>query len=223
MAYENFETIPYDETDESTNITLAGTKVSWAQLRRKDTSHVSDSKGANHFSGDFEHKFKVQFSNRVDTPLVCFWALANAQLNFKALIDSSANAAVFHHYGTTLYLRALENGSLNDALTYTGLDSTTYYITLSRDDGGGTNNTGQYVAEIRITSHSGELKDTLTVDCSEGEQNDFEYIFGCMSYDDNYDGDTDGFTENLDLQEGAPPVGNAGIMTPNAGFWGPTF
>lgn len=221
MAIENFTT--YDETDEGSNVTIIASKVSWNDLARTHTSHVSDSKGAGHFSGDFEHKFEFQFSDRVNDPIAVPWALANAQLNSKALADAGADAAFFWQYRDGLRVRLLENGAFNDSLVFVGVDGTLYFVTIKRDDDGGVNNTGQLTAEIHTGDYhpAGTHVDLLTVDASAGEQNDFEYIFGLMTYDDNSGGNTiDGFTQNLDLQEVAPPVGMAGAMTTNTGYWG---
>jgi len=220
MAIENFTT--YDETDEGTNITVIAAKVSWNNLDRDETSHVSDSKGVNHFSGDFAHKFEMQFSNEVGFyPLVYHWALANAQLDSKSLTDAGADAYLFGVYGDgdILRLRILEDGTPSSQ-TWGATAGTTYFITITRDDDGGANNTGQLKAYVRTGSHSGNLEATLTQDCSAGEQNDFEYVFGVMTYDSgDADRTFDGFTQNLDLGE-APPVGMAGAMTTNTGYWG---
>lgn len=226
MATEDFTT--YDETDEGTNVTVIAAKVSWVGVDRDETSHVSDSKGVNHFSGDFTHKFEFQASNMDNSAQYSHWALANAQADSKTLVDASAD---FYHFrsrnaaGTyQLRLFVVENGSgTNDEWTG-GAEGTTYFVTISRDDDGGANNTGQLTAEIHTGDYhpGGVHKDLLTVDCSAGEQNDFEYAFGFMSYDDNTTSRAgDGFTQNLDL--GEVVVGNAGIMTTNTGFWGPTF
>jgi hypothetical protein len=205
MAYEDFNT--YDETDEGGNVTVTASKISWALLTRAQSSHVSLSKGSAHFGGDLEHKFRCQHSNVFASPLACFWALANTQADYKALIDAGADAAMFYHYtAANLRLVALENGAPVTDQWAGASSSVTYYVTVRRDDDGGANGTGQYTAEVRTGGHAGTLKDTLTVDCSAGEQNDFEYVFGLMSYDDNDAGNrSSGFTENLDLQE-APTI-----------------
>lgn len=200
MGYEDFTT--YDETDEVGNVTVISSKVSWATLSRNHTSHVSRSKGSNHFRRDFEHLFEIQLSNVVSSPVICFWALANVQLDLKALRDAGGDGAQLLHYQSArLELHVLENGSYTRDIWASASANTTYYVTLARDDDGGANSTGQYTAEIRTGSHTGTLKDTLTVDCAAGEQNDFEYIFGLMSYDDNSPSWADGFTQNMDLQD----------------------
>lgn len=209
MGYENPAT--YDKTDGGGNLTIAGNKVSWNDLDRDETSHISDSKGVNHFSGDFEHLFEIQLSDRNGVPCGNWWVVANAQSDLKALIDGAANAAYLQLWGTDIEFFVLEGGAEGGSGAYGSADSTTYYITLKRDDDGGANNTGQYEVEIRTGSHTvppGTLEDTLTRDCAAGGQFDFEFIYFVQSYDDAQGGNSfDGFTENLDLQEAAPPAG----------------
>lgn len=206
MAYEDFTT--YDETDEGDNVTVAQNKVSWEDLARDETSHVSSDKGVNHFGGDFEHLFECQYSGANGWEIHSYWAIANVQQNMKEIDDAGGDYQAFTNANEEFKLKVIENGGTSDDTWADPVSGTTYYITLARDDDGGANNTGQLTAEIRITSHSGELKATLTVDCAAGEQNDFRYVFGLMSYDDG-EGSAwaDGYTENLDLQEAAPPAG----------------
>ena len=182
MANENFTT--YDETDEGTNVTVIASKVSWTQMDRDETSHVSDSKGVGHFSGDFTHLFECLWENQSGYNIFMYWALANQQADYKTIDNASGDLQSFGNENNNFKLYVLENGSPNTDTYLNPAESTLHYITLSRDDDGGANNTGQLVALIRTGSHSGNLEDTLTVDCGVGEQNDFEYIFGLMSFDD---------------------------------------
>lgn len=218
MAYEDFTA--YNETDEGTNVTVITNKVSWSDLDRDETSHVSISKGAAHFSGDFEHKFEIQYSDVVSNPQVIWWMLANRQADEKTLRTDDETYVHLHHYRNDyIRIQIIEGGSIrgNDSFV-TPVSGTTYYITLSRDDDGGANSTGRYTVEIRTESHTGTLVDTLIADCSVDEQNDFEYIFALASYDDNTTPHTaDGFTQNLDLQEPSSPIGT-GAMTLNTGW-----
>jgi len=217
MPYEDFLT--YDETDQNNNVTVSSSKISWEDMRRSDLTHVSDSKGAAYFDGDFEHKFECQFSDINYAPIVGFWALANVQLAMKPIQDAGEDAAHFYQFEDSLVIQVTENGTPGDSESWQGAESTTYYITLSRNDDGGANSTGQYIAEIRTDSHTGTLQTTLTCDCAAGEQNDFEFIFGLMnSGSTGVLNTSDGFTQNLDLQ-GNGEVG-AGAMTLRTGYWG---
>lgn len=208
MAYEDFTT--YDEADEGNNVTVISSKVSWVGLTEKETSHVSDSKGAAHFNGDFEHLFECQFLNTTLNPEFGFWALTNSQNDKTTLITISEDFVVFQQFTNSYFMfQNYINGNMN-AQDYwdSASESTTYYITLNYDRDGGANGTGQYIAEIRTGSHLGTLQDTLTVDCPVGGQHDYEYIFGLIGNDVGTGGDAnyaDGFTQNLDLQEEETP------------------
>lgn len=215
MAIENFTT--YDHGGNENDVTVIAAKVSWNDLDRNQTEHVSDSKGVAHFSGDFTHKFECSFSDAApdNVSLWAFWALTNAQIDFKALIDAGADAHLFTWYGNTatplFMLRLLEDGGLVSDQWTSPTSGITYFVTVSRDDDGGVNNTGQVTAEIHTGDYhpAGVHKDLLTVDCSVGEQNDFEYVCGLLSFDDNttVNRTGDGFIQNLDLGVVAAPSG----------------
>jgi hypothetical protein len=209
VAIENFT--GYDETDEGDNVTRIASKVSWDDLDRDESSHVSDSKGAGHFSGDFEHKFECLWENHVGYGLVFYWALANVQEDWKTIDNASGDAQGFAFENENLGIYTLENGGVDSDVYETPAESTLHYITVARDDDGGANGTGQITVEIHEGDYhpAGTHKDLLTIDCGAGEQNDFEFVFGLMSFDDGTPNNTvDGYTQNLDLQEGAPPAGH---------------
>ena len=208
MPGEDFTT--YTEFDESAKITVdSASKVSWAALETKfKTGYLYKDKGVNHFSGDFTHKFESQFSSMGNFAWANHWMLSNVVGDVKAVIDANDDAAMFFSFDDAehLYLRLIEAGSIEDTDIWMPpgpQPSTTYYIEIVRDDDGGVNNTGNYTAYIRTGSHSGALQDTLTVDCSVGEQNDFRYIYSFATYDGDFadHGLATGFTQNLDLGE----------------------
>lgn len=221
MAYEDFT--DYDQSsDPNTRQTVATNKLSWADMIRNEICYLADDKGVNHFSGDFEHKLEIQYHEDATDPLAAFWILANITDSFTGIENASEDAMVLYHFGdVVLRIGIIENGSTR-VDTFASSQDTIYYVTIGRDDDGGVNNTGQLVAYIRTGSHAGNLEDTLTLDCAAGEQNDFRYIYALDSHEQGVPGQGDGYTERLDLQE-AVGVGNAGIMTTNTGFWGPTF
>lgn len=206
MAYEDFTT--FTEVDQETAITVTSTKVDWSNVHpRFHTGYTYYDKGAGHFSGDFTHKFEVYVSasGAYQYAQSTFWMLANIVGDHKAVIDASEDACSFYLYHEAnrfAYLNVIENGTPITDYWYTGLSlSTLYFIEIVRDDDGGANNTGRYTAYIRTGSHTGALQDTLIVDSSVGEQNDFRYVYGTASYDDNSGSGSavSLYVQNLDL------------------------
>lgn len=222
MAYEDFTT--YTEFDEGGDITVdSATKVSWVSLKSiQDTGYLYKDKGVNHFSADFTHKFEIQFSNVGTVTVLYQWMLANAIGDWRDLYVAGEDFYAFNlYYGAeNLRLMVVEGGVIvdNDVWPSPGpQDLTTYFIEIVRDDDGGANNTGRLTSYIRTGSHAGALQDTLVVDCSAGEQNDYRYIYAVATDDtDSSSSSIDGFTQNLDI--GEAPAGwtgkIAGITNP---------
>lgn len=210
MAYENFD-IYTEGADEGNDIVKTDSNtLTFTTFDAIDvTGYWYKDHGVGHFGGDFDHKFECQFSNFVNPPsavFVYFWGMSNTVGDLHAAKTAGDDGCGFGVYSDTpqLWLRVLEAGSWSeDKWLNPGPQlSTTYYVNAPRDDDGGANSTGQYVAYIRTGSHTGTLRDTLTVDASAGEQNDFRYYFPISSADYNGGADTvDGFSQNHDLQE----------------------
>lgn len=216
MAYEDFT--GFTEFDEGGDVTVdSATKVSWAVLRsRFETAYLYKDKGVDHFSGDFTHKFEVQFSGHSGAIYSHYWMLANSIGDAKAIADAGGDALTFFLYGSgeDFYLRIFENGGMGDDDYWNaGVASTTYYVEIVRDDDGGVNNTGRLTAYIRTGSHSGALQDTLIADCAAGEQNDFRYLYAVATYNDGGSSAyySSGFTQNLDI--GEAPAGWTGKIS----------
>jgi len=211
VAYEDFTT--YTEVDPGANITKTATKVSWNDLATGSESYICDDKGVDHFSGDFEHLLEITMSDCGFLAYQCWWVLANGLGTPSALATGGGDLYYFYQFGgSSIGITIIENG-VNGGSDYWGSpsQSTLYFVTINRDDDSGANSTGRLTVYIRTGSHTGTLKDTLTVDCKAGEQNDFRYVYPCSSY--GYGSQTcDGYTQNLDLQEAAPPVGATPLL-----------
>lgn len=212
MAYEDFTT--YTEFDEGSDVTVdSAAKVSWVLFRpRYSTYYLYKDKGVNHFSGDFNHKVECYFSVMYyDWPFYAHWMIANIVGDMKDVADAAGDAHVLRVYdpktGSKYFqLVIIENGVATADTSIEVSLSTLYFVEIVRDDDGGANNTGRLTAYIRTGSHTGVLIDTLVVDSSVGEQNDFRYIYALASYDtsSNYSTWATGYTQNLDIGE-APP------------------
>ena len=204
MAIENFTT--YTEVDPNSKITVTSSKVSWDDLSRNEQAYVYKAMGYQFFDKDFTHKFKVQFSDYKNgyTLRVTHWALSENVDDERGWYENSYNAVnlFVYNYDWRIYLRIYDLGSPTSD-TWTGAqESTTYYITITRDRDGGTNNSGRYTAYICTNGYYGEggnLEETLQVDSQHTQPIDWHYIFACNTYNDGNPQSCDGFTEDLDL------------------------
>lgn len=212
MATEDFTT--YTEVDPGDDITRTSTTVSWStefNSRGGGDSYVYYDKGANFFSGNFIHTFILR-RNWAQTGYTPYhWLLANIVDDYQGIKDASEDAVGVRVYYATgpsggIYLNLVENGTqYQDGWSSSGYPplDTDHYITVSRDDDGGVNGTGRYTVRICHDNYYGQpgadLKDTLQLDCSAGEQNDFRYIYGICNVNtgDTYCGQ--GSTRDLNL------------------------
>lgn len=204
MASEDFTT--YTEVDPNSKITVTSSKVSWVALSRNEQAYVYKTMGYKFFDKDFTHKFKVQFSNYQNgySLYVGHWCLSEFVDDMKSWVDGSYNAVYMfiYNYDWRLYLRVLDAGSPTTDIWTGAQESTTYYITITRDRDGGINNSGRYTAYICTNGYYGDggnLEETLQVDSQYIQPIDWYHIFACNTYNDGNAMSCDGFTEDLDL------------------------
>ncbi len=206
MATEDFLT--YDETDPDGDLAVTTDRVTASTLDKGEVAHLSDDKGVDHFSGDFEHLF-VMFNNSASQngseghP----WAVANVQ-------DSSQN--IDNANGSTLFIQIfaastdffaviveIDGGTFNSTAGLSLSDDTEYFCTVERDESIGS--FGQL--ELRVYSDSGRTmlvdSDTLALSTS---KKDFRYVYGMQGKGDGSSLQRwNGYCEFLDLQEVVAP------------------
>jgi hypothetical protein len=190
MAVEDFTT--WTEDDPNSKITVTSSTITVTAFSRDQAgSWVYNDKGSNYFSGDFTHRFKFNKDTGTNFNIFYPWLITNsvdepndidtANGDFQGLYIFQANAFTYH-----MCLQMCEGGTLKHAYgscpnPIVFNEDTDYYITITRDDDGGVNSTGQLQVEVYTGNYSGELGavevGTETLDCSAGEQNDFQYIF----------------------------------------------
>ena len=204
MASEDFTT--YTEIDPNSKITKTSSKVLWDDLSRNEEAYVYKEMGYRFFNKDFTHKLKIQFSDCGNgyTIRVTHWALSENVDDEKAWMDYFYNAVILFVYDYTwnIYLRIYDEGSPTSDIWSGAQESTTYYITITRDRDGGISNSGRYTAYICTNGYYGEggnLEDTLQVDSQAAVPVDWHFIFACNTYNDGELPSCDGFTEDLDL------------------------
>jgi hypothetical protein len=201
MAYEDYTT--FTELDPTSDITVeSATKISFEDLTQSGGYRVFKDYTADHFDGDFTHQFEVQFSDNVSSCSVYPWTVANVLNTGSGIIGTPGEyAACFLIAGSLdFYLRLIEDGSIPQDSWPDAVESTTYYITIDRDDDGGVNSAGRYTMYIRTGSHEGALQDTLVVDAEVGGQKDYRYLYALEDHGAG-GGSIDGFVQNLDINE----------------------
>jgi hypothetical protein len=213
----------YTEVDQGSDITVAANTITITGfLSRTQTGYVYKDKGAAHFSGDFTHRLKVNISAIQTNTIAVVWGLSNTVGDEKGWRDASDDSICIR-FATAIsweriYLVLDENGSSPSNDYYQGWStSTDYYLTIDRDDDGGSNSTGLYTLYICTTNYYGEggavLVDTLTAQSSAGEQNDFQYCYGLAGYDDNSPSPTvSGTIKDLDLGEASAGGGGGQVI-----------
>lgn len=210
---EDFTT--YDETDEGNDLTITTNKVevTGAQTRLYHFV-VEDDKGAGHFDGDFEHRFKMYIDTYPSVQATGVWSVCT---------EGGAGEDALDHFGApdetllmrlydtgirvVLYQKEAGGGTNSDEGNVLSLD-TQYYVSIIRDDDYGTyGHLDGYVCTGNYWGESGSSTvSTMSFDLG-GEKSDYRYVTSITSWDADHS--AAGCTmdlEDLDLQEGAGPT-----------------
>jgi hypothetical protein len=203
MAIENFTT--WTESDTGGFLTVAASSVTWDDLpRQQANTYVYTNCNE---AGDFTHQFiytsGADAQVELNSWIYPYVIRSNVVQPDTASGDAFAIYAVRNATGLLLVARLREAGAdaafdISTALSY----STEYYITVTRDDDGGANNTGQIVVDISTGNYGGlggSNVDTLTVDCAVGEQNDYSYAMVAAARGSGGTYTQDGIVSNLDF------------------------
>ncbi len=201
MANEDFRT--FTELDPNFRLVQTLTRSSWTNLTNAETAYVHKDYTENHFNEDLNQQFEIYMTSVTLQGVSLVWMLANAVDRKAALIvDDEDFVFIDWTYSDDFRLRLYENGNQVDYETSlkSMVTGELYFLTLIRADTGGSNSTGLYTLYIRTDSHSGTLVDIISVECSEGEQKDFRYLYapGATS---SGSGNTTGYIQNLNLNE----------------------
>lgn len=205
MANVDFTNPAWDIVEEIDNIDVIASKVSWNDLLRTHTSHVSDSatdQGVS-LAGDFTHKFECQFSDITNSPHAVFWgAFENAKDFYSSIIDDDDSLS-FYHSEDDFTAAIFEGGDkADDDKALALISGTTYFVTIDYVVA-----TKTLTADIHTGAHhpGGVHVDLLTATGSAGVT--VNYIMALASYDSGTAGhNADGFTQNLDIGAAAGVV-----------------
>lgn len=193
MAVENFTT--YTETDPNSKITVAATKVTFANMSEDADIHVYKDKGEGFFSGDFTINLTVsRTTDQGGDVVLC--TLANLVDDALAIKGVSGDYLGILMEAMDLRLYEVDGGSSHSSSTYNITKDTVYYLTFSRDETVGTYGT----LYLYIYSDSGRttLLSTLTITLHSSKK-DFRYLYAVQSTGSTNPADNHGYIENLDL------------------------
>lgn len=208
MATEDLTT--YTESDPSSVLTVTPDRASVSSLGETEF-HLTRDCGADHFDGDFEHRFKYLYSAQSGSAKWVPWQLSNTADSNKDIQDASGDA--LSAWGLVNLIRILE--VVSGSASYSDSDAlsadTVYYLRIKRDETVGTYGTLYcYIATGGYDDDGGSLFDTVTLTL--GEKEDFRYV-GIVSREAGFGGGTiSGYMEDLDLGEAAAATGVA--LTP---------
>lgn len=193
-GYEIFTT--FTEVDSASDITVTASKVSWDTMTCTATSYVYKDYGAAHF-GDFEQLLTINCSSADISGWVIFWNMANqAAQTYDDMANAGSGFTLTLHDNDDngVYHLRIRDGANPDYLTqHTVTIPFTYYVTISR---AGTTWTCDVYSDAARTT----LAFTLT---RTGATTAFRYLAVACSKSITGTATTTGYSENLDLQEGA--------------------
>jgi hypothetical protein len=193
----------YTEVDPNGHLSKTLSKITWTDLNNSETAYICDDKGVDHFDGDFEFLFDGEITDIPAGGARVYWCgLANGLDDLRSIDVGGGDYLALLTYvsggNVRYYLHEVVSGSAyQDYTAYTAEKQ--QWITFERDEAVGTY--GTLYAYIYDDSDRTEEADTLSVTLHEKE--DFRYIYGLSSYDENSAARYgSGYVRNLDLQEG---------------------
>jgi len=141
MAVENF--INYTEVDPNSKITVAASRVTWAQLGAGEDAYVYSDKGANYFAGNFEIQFTLRITAETGTNYTIngIWALTNLLDDLYGIYLASGDYLTLQisDYLRNMTLWECDGGTqYGSATSYSLTLNTDYYLTITRDESAST-------------------------------------------------------------------------------------
>jgi hypothetical protein len=210
MANEDFTT--YTEVDPGDDITVAANTITLTLLPRNVSSYVYKDHGVDFFNGDFTHEIEWEQTNE-NNGTCSVWDIANALGDFRDLGLAGEDHILCYVNFNRIRIAVIENGAnTNEDPSDVIADGTNYFLTIDRDDDGGTNSTGLMTVTIRTVSHVGPILDTITSESAVGEQNDFRYSLHSQTSNSGGAQTISGIIRNFDTNSGV-------VVTPLGSVW----
>lgn len=182
--------------------TVIANKVSWDDLPFNVDEYVYDDKGVDHFDGNYEHLVTIETTSvSAQSTWGIPWVLANLVDDYKGIQDAGGDLHLVmagDYLGAeNMWFREMVAGTIYGD-SWNGFEyGTTYYLKIKRDEGVGTY--GTLYCYVYSDSDRTNLLDTMSFELHEKE--DFRYIYAVMSHHGASPRNSDGFSQDLDLQE----------------------
>lgn len=194
-VYEDFID-DYTETDGGSDLTVSQRTIDWAAMPWNVDNEVFRDFGVDYFVGDFNIRYEYQIDVDNGSYMGAF-IIANEPENSGYWNSNIPYIRMYWSTATTsLWLNTKSVSGENSDTAIAMTLGTRYYITVDRDDDGGTG-TGVVVATIRTGSHTGTVFDTLTSNCD--DQIDFRYLLACTSHNAGGAQTSDGSVHNYEI------------------------
>ena len=200
---------------QSARFTVAGTKVTWADLSRSDEVYLYADKGAGHFTGDFTQRFKTVFtSSAVADYGLCGYMLSTGIGELAAQIVADYDIFLVKHsketVGPTIANVNYTDGAAVDwdtsgVLTY----GVVYYVTIEKVG----NVCTVRIHTINYYGEAGSVEfDTLISDITGADT--YQYLYAACSNDSGATGVVSGYNEDIDINEAVAAPDKATSPTP---------
>lgn len=169
MAYEDFTSVEWIETDPEGELTVTANKIQVLDQDIDGKSRVNKDYGVDYFDGDFEHTFEFTLTGGTQSyyALMVIWALSNSNSKFNDFADNDVAMWIMGDAGVNYAIRLAERDYVPTDITVDLIVGTKYYITIARSG-------SVYTATIRTGSHSGTVVDTILIDS--GSAKSFRYL-----------------------------------------------
>ena len=169
MAYEDFTSGDWTETDPAGELTVTANKIQVLNQSLNGSSRVYKDCGVDFVSGDFAHKFEFTLTGGTQSfyALMVIWALSNSTSKFNDFASNDVCMWLMGDAGVNYVIRLAERDYTPTDKTVDLIVGTKYYITIARSG-------SVYTATIRTGSHSGAVVDTILIDS--GSAKSFRYL-----------------------------------------------
>ena len=206
--FTDYDTI----ADPGNDITVTADKLTFTDMLETADAYHLDDKGANHFSGDFEHHIRESMLSTSETGYLSMYPMAVTNMggSYQDIIDASGDAqALFSEIKNQAVLRLgareLDGGTAYLSTLIALSVDTEYWVELKRVEAVGTYGT-IYVTVWDDAYDGNEVgSESLALHTS---KKDFRYC-GFINQGSGTGNQIDAWCQFYDLQEEAPPVAEA--------------